>query len=607
MRSEIPVVARVILLVSIVPCMGARSVQGGPAIEITRPVAVPDWALLQRELLRANAAAVREFHSRYFDGQGFLLCVERWGGDDGPDDAIECAADWPLVFALGGARDLLDLYRHVWEGHLRQYTLARTREVELARDGMYYKEFPVMFDWVHHGEGLQAFLQEGLADPSDERFGKRVRRFAGFYMNEDPSAPNYDPEHRIIRSLFNGSRGPLLRRATALDWAGDPIEIEGRFQPRHGENSYVQMLEHFKEYNDIVGDHPQNLMATSLAFYAFALAGEPKYKDWLLEYVDAWGERARVNGDILPTNVGLDGVIGSSAGGKWYGGVYGWGFTVHDPGSGKPADRNTHHLGLAGFGNALLVSGRAEYADVWRRQIRAVNANGKKIDGQMRYPRMHGDNGWYGHVPEPYSHGAEEVYFWSRDPTDATHLSPSPWRDFLAGNRPDYPREVLVRDLGRIRDRMAAMRADASTPDTRLADDPLPLSPAATDALVELTLGGMHPRRTGSVLHACVRYFDPRSGRAGLPEDVAALVESMTATTTTLTLVNVSVVEPRDVFVQAGAYGEHQCERIDFRDKTVPIGDRGFAVRLAPGCGETFTLHVKRFVNPPTLSAPWQR
>ena len=90
-------------------------------------------------------------------------------------------------------------------------------------------------------------------------------------MNEDPGAPNYDPKHKIIRSLFNGSRGPLLRKATALDWAGDPIEVEGRFRPGHGEHSYDQMLEHFKDYNDIVGDHPQNLLATSLALNAYML------------------------------------------------------------------------------------------------------------------------------------------------------------------------------------------------------------------------------------------------------------------------------------------------------------------------------------------------
>ena len=48
----------------------------------------------------------------------------------------------------------------------------------------------------------------------------------------------------------------------------------------------------------------------------------------MLEYVDAWRQRILDNDGIIPTNIGLDGKIGSAAGGKWYGGVYGWGFTV---------------------------------------------------------------------------------------------------------------------------------------------------------------------------------------------------------------------------------------------------------------------------------------
>ena len=61
-------------------------------------------------------------------------------------------------------------------------------------------------------------------------------------MQEDPQAQNYDPKHKIIRSLFNGSRGPLLRKATAVDWAGDPIEVEHRFSLGHGERSYTRAV-----------------------------------------------------------------------------------------------------------------------------------------------------------------------------------------------------------------------------------------------------------------------------------------------------------------------------------------------------------------------------
>ncbi|HAA76245.1 TPA: hypothetical protein DCE37_14110, partial [Candidatus Latescibacteria bacterium] len=297
-------------------------------LSIDTVVTPPEWAMLERLLIDAQVEAIAEFQTKYFDSRGYLLCIPRWGGNDGPDDAAENMLNWTVLYALGADRAVLDRYRVCWEGHLQQYTEAKTVEVEMARDGMYYKEFPVMFDWYHHGEWLSAFILEGLADPGDRIYNERLRRFAGLYMNEDPQAKNYDPEHKIIRSLFNGSRGPLLRKATALDWAGDPVEIEGRFRPGHGEGTFAQMLDHFKDYNDVVGDHPLNLGATTLGFNAYALTGESKYRDWMLEYTDAWVERTKANNDLIPSNIGLDGTIGGEADGKWYGGCYGWGFSV---------------------------------------------------------------------------------------------------------------------------------------------------------------------------------------------------------------------------------------------------------------------------------------
>src|SRR5688572_21985836 len=78
-----------------------------PTIEIDSPMAPPAWALLALELLRANGDACEEFFKKYFDERGFSLCVERWGGDDGPDDAIETCNDWPLLFALGADEKVL--------------------------------------------------------------------------------------------------------------------------------------------------------------------------------------------------------------------------------------------------------------------------------------------------------------------------------------------------------------------------------------------------------------------------------------------------------------------------------------------------------------------
>src|SRR5689334_22937884 len=113
---------------------------GDLKVSVDTPMSPPAWALLQRELLRANTPACREYFARYFDERGYLRCVERWGGDDGPDDAIECLTDWPVLHALGAPDVVLRMYKKAWEGHLRQYTAARTTHVPFAKDGMYYKE-----------------------------------------------------------------------------------------------------------------------------------------------------------------------------------------------------------------------------------------------------------------------------------------------------------------------------------------------------------------------------------------------------------------------------------------------------------------------------------
>ena len=104
-----------------------------PVVRIDTPMAPPAWALLEREVLKANEVACEEFYNRYFDERGFLLCVERWGGDDGPDDAIENCNDWPLLYDIGASDKVRQRCEQAWEGHLRQYTLAKTTEVPLAR------------------------------------------------------------------------------------------------------------------------------------------------------------------------------------------------------------------------------------------------------------------------------------------------------------------------------------------------------------------------------------------------------------------------------------------------------------------------------------------
>jgi hypothetical protein len=58
-------------------------------VVIDKPATPPEWALLERELQRANSLAMDRFAERYLDDRGYLLHTPRWGTLDGPDDAIE--------------------------------------------------------------------------------------------------------------------------------------------------------------------------------------------------------------------------------------------------------------------------------------------------------------------------------------------------------------------------------------------------------------------------------------------------------------------------------------------------------------------------------------
>ena len=149
--------------------------------------------------------------------------------------------------------------------------------------------------------------------------------------------------------------------------------------------------------------------------------------------------------------------------------------------------------------------------------------------------------------------------------------------------------------------------ADTTTPDTRLADDPMKFNPATVGTLRQLMFAGLDPGRGGALLHCRLRYFDPRNRRAGIPEDVAALVDTLTDDRVAVTLVNVSQVESRDVIVQCGAYAEHQCIGVEIGAQRIDVDSPWFSLRLAPGAGKRLVIRTRRYANQPTLAFPWDR
>jgi len=595
------------------------------AVVVKTPMEPPSWALLERALLRFDSQACERFAAKYLDERGYLLHTPRWGTLDGPDDAIETFFNWTLLHALGGSDSVLTLYKKAQEGHWKQYGELRTKLTELAKNGAYYKEFVTQSDWFHTGEGMRAFMFLGLSEPNNLQYRERMKRFAGLYMNEDPEAPNYDPEKKIIRSLWTGSKGPMLHKATVYDWVGDPVpgsfhlmhNATGRSKMLELEKNYPRMLSHCTEYLDSVGDSPLNLAATNLALNAYMLTHQEKYRDWAIEYVSAWKERIELCGGNIPTNVGLDGKPGGEYNGQWWKGTYGWNFTIFDGEIGQIAHRNQFASGAwPGFGNALLLTGDQAYVGVLRRQMDNIYAQKKVVDGRVLLPQMYGDprgykyNGppsWYQWRGNLYSDLLAEIYFWSLDRRDLERVPTTGWIGFLEGSEPQYPEQALRADIGRVRRSMERIRTDPTTADTRLADYLLDYSFAPTETLVNLMLGGNLSGGRIWTLHSRFRYFDPDGRRAGAPEDVGALVEKLAADSATLVMVNLNPLEPRTVIVQAGAYGEHQFEAVTVGAETKPLGGPLLTVRLEPGCGARLEFRMTRYKNPPTLAHPWDR
>jgi hypothetical protein len=121
-------------------------------ITLTKPMAGPEWAIKERQFITEMSALCMEFYHKYYDDQGNLQAVLRWGADDGPDDAFENFTGWPELHALGAPDEMLKTYLKANDAMIVQYTKAKTIETPMPRQGMFYKEFEVQADWMHLGE-----------------------------------------------------------------------------------------------------------------------------------------------------------------------------------------------------------------------------------------------------------------------------------------------------------------------------------------------------------------------------------------------------------------------------------------------------------------------
>lgn len=369
--------------------------------EITASVpctAPPAWAVLERTVFDAMAAAVEPFLAKYTATDGTL----HWGGTaaqhgrDDVDDFYEASYNWPLLYLLGGDTRLLEFGMQQWEAVTRQLTTL----------GLLHREYERGADWFHQGESMLAFYYLCLADPQHPRLHDLARCFANFYIGTDPDAPNYDPAHNIIRAPHNGSAGP---RWGYTD--GDPTAIfAGWYEDMAQYGLPFDDVPEVRSFEDLRtpsgaaamgaamqlrfgrGDVAINLLAASLVTNAYLLTGEAHYRDWVSSYVAGWHTRAVANDGILPDNVGLDRVVGSDFGGRWHGGLYGWQWP-----------HGFYTVGMAAVVascNAYLLTRDAQTLDLARNLIDAMIARGRMdTEGRFVVPYRHDGSDWFDYQP----------------------------------------------------------------------------------------------------------------------------------------------------------------------------------------------------------------
>lgn len=593
---------------------------------------LPEWAVLQQELLSRLRAAAPEFVARYCRPDGTLIWRSAWPGMDGSDDPYEAFMYLALLYALCGDEAIYALARRVWDGITWQWT----------QYGQLSREFDRYYDWMHHGEGNLFLYFLGLTEPSSLVDRQRTARFAAMYTGDDPLAPNYDPETGLIRAPHTGSDGPrfVLSEEDLSTHRGVLADYPAPFEDLAGldwtdDEDFAVILAAMNA-RTARGDVPVNLNATGLVTHAYLYSADPALKEWVLGYLAAWRARAERNDGVLPDNVGLSGEVGEYLGGKWWGGHYGWSWphgmlTVIEP-------------ALNACLNAYLLTGDEDALALIRGQLDQLFERGETRDGLRYIPHKHLDAGWTDLRPASPVHAiqlwaqtqaAEDRERVERTPARPDELEvrvPSvpfavkhhnlnavPWYRYVTGRHPGFPEEALRANLALLEQQLGRMRSAEGDPrdwdrvgriagqteGPSLQTDGYAIhawqefNPIAFESLIQLMWGAPAHISHGGLQFATVRYFDPVTRRPGLPAGVSALVRDLDAEGATIELVNTEGA-PKRVGMQGGAFREHVIDAVEHDGQRTAVGGTDLVVELPGLAAATLRVILLRNAATPT-------
>jgi hypothetical protein len=628
-------------------------------IEASVFTAPPAWALGQRQLLdsMSNAALAASRTYSYADGTPSFL--------DDVDDVYESRAGRALLYALGGRAELLQTARREWDAVARCFADVaegpqRSPFPQLHNE---YYNLGQAFEWFHQGEGNQALYELGVADGADELQQRRAIRFADMFTGDDPEAPNYDRQRQLLRSPFPSSVGPLHHAGDG--WGlGDATDFARMLLARTRAGTRRASLapaiadleddwfadaarrdEVIATFDRLIldGDTPTNLTATALVTHAFLHTGHERYRRWVLDYSDAWLDRIRANGGLVPDNVGPTGRIGEHRGGQWWGGLYGWN-------SNYAADINFGGLTVAAE-CAQLLTGDSGYLELLRSQLTYLLERARHdVDGQLLVPGRYDGEQWTDFRPARLLEFAH-LYHASLSDDDRSLIEQlragdvqRDWNavrpagdrraqeseyarfQFYNGANPGWPESILQAEQLYVQVMLRQIQAETRDLEALSLASPWPPNPVVTKGLVQVTTGAPQTVYNGGLLRSTVRHFDAEQRRPGLPADVAAFVNQLGPDSVGWRLVNLSTETSATVLCQAGAFGEHEFGQITYdvgdlaqlqdnphlwlRDgdarSTAAIDAAGphVLVSLGPGMSVHLRAGLQRFARVPSYTPP---
>ncbi len=638
------------LIIHVPLLQGQNQVSNIAQIRASAMGKAPAWAIMQKEVILAMEDAADFYWSRFTYQDGSTI-------SEGPyDDLYEMFFNWPDFYIMGGDDRFFERALQAYNG----ITITNTPHPPDSGDYFHrlYKEFPKHDDFFHISEGMTLFYNLFLGNPNLPANIDRACRFAGFYLNEDPEARNFDSTHTLIPSIFTGSKGPLkssdaeynLRYGHAsLYPIITALEPDWHLDPKR--KMEVQAI-----FDEVVtqSDVPVNLAATGLMTHAYLATGDQKYKTWVLNYVDAWMDRIDRNGGIIPDNIGINGKIGERRHGQWWGGLYGW--------YGRYGVMMMYAAMTVATECAYLLSGDEKYLGLLRTQIDQLMEKAITLEnGQQLVPYRRNQEGWHSYRPMMIRdlahlwHASMEDQDWNRimavrtghkfrpladegiwgqntlDHIDTLKYSPSSAFDwskeltmgdrtmgkseyarlmYYAGENPNWPFEALQADYTEMSRRMEFMRNDPRPITEINKDDTYPNNPIITKALQQTTMGTPQTVYFGGLLRALVRYFDIGKKRPGLPQNIAALVTSISKESLGIDLINLDPVLERSVLIQAGAFGEHRFtsatwKGLDQEVQARTLTDKYVIIIMPPSTQISLELGIDRFVNDPSYRFPW--